>query len=71
MNKIQELRKEKRLTQEQLANALNIKRITITRAEQGHLTIKNAKKIAAFFNVEWSIFFEDKGAKKVRKVKPA
>lgn len=54
--KLKELRKEKGLTQEELANQLFISRTLISKYESGAIypTKENAEKIAQFFNVSLS-----------------
>ncbi|MBG9796901.1 helix-turn-helix transcriptional regulator [Brevibacillus laterosporus] len=55
------LRKSKGLTQEQVAKFVGINRSTYTKAENGNaLGIKTAKKIARYFGLDWTIFFESK-----------
>ena len=54
--KLKELRKEKGLTQEELANQLFVSRTLISKYESGAIypTKENAEKIAQFFNVSLS-----------------
>ena len=54
--KLKELRKEKGLTQEELANQLFVSRTLISKYESGAIypTKENAEKIAHFFNVSLS-----------------
>lgn len=54
--KLKELRKEKGLTQEELANQLFVSRTLISKYESGAIypTKENAEKIAQFFNVNLS-----------------
>lgn len=53
MNRLKELRKEKRLTQEELAHEIGISKITVLRWENGERQIKldKAQKLADFFGV--------------------
>ena len=50
MNRLKELRKEKRLTQEELAREIGISKITVLRWENGERQIKldKAQKLADF-----------------------
>lgn len=52
-NKIKELRKEKKLTQEELAEKINVTKLTISRWERGERVPKSdkAQQLADFFNV--------------------
>ena len=53
MNRLKELRKEKRLTQKELADKINVSKITVLRWENGERQIKpeKAKKLADYFGV--------------------
>ena len=53
MNRLKELRKEKGLTQIELANMVNVSKITILRWENGERQIKQekAQQLADFFGV--------------------
>lgn len=53
MNRLKELRKEKKLSQKEIANFLNINEKTISRWESGENTIKSdkAQKLADYFGV--------------------
>ena len=53
MNRLKELRKEKKLTQKELADYLGINEKTISRWENGESNIKpeKAKKLADYFDV--------------------
>ncbi|HGA1080856.1 TPA: helix-turn-helix domain-containing protein [Streptococcus agalactiae] len=53
MNRLKELRKEKKLTQEELAGEIGVSKITILRWENGERQIKpdKAKELAKYFNV--------------------
>ena len=53
MERLRELRLEKGLTQQQLANAVNVNQRTISQYERGinEPDIKTLKKLSAFFNV--------------------
>lgn len=52
-NKIKELRKKKKLTQEELAEKINVTKLTISRWERGERVPKSdkAQQLADFFNV--------------------
>jgi DNA-binding XRE family transcriptional regulator len=55
-------RKEKMLTQEQLAGIVGVERSTITKIENGGKTsVNTAKKIAKALGFDWTLFYE--GAK--------
>lgn len=58
-NKIAELRKEKNLTQKQLAEAINTSQANISRWEQGIIepSISECCKLADFFNVSIDYLF--------------
>ncbi len=62
-NKLEEIRKEKGITQEQLANALEVSRQTVGSLENGRYnpSITLAFKIAKFFNLtlEQIFFYEE------------
>lgn len=53
MNRLKELRKEKRLTQEELAKKINVTKLTISRWERGERVPKSdkAQQLADFFGV--------------------
>ena len=53
MNRLKELRKEKKLTQKELADKINVSKITVLRWEDGTSNIKpeKAKKLADYFGV--------------------
>ena len=53
MNRLKELRKEKKLTQKELADKINVSKITVLRWENGESQIKTdkAEKLADFFGV--------------------
>ncbi|ALA29649.1 TPA: helix-turn-helix transcriptional regulator [Streptococcus suis] len=53
MNRLKELRKEKKLTQEELASEIGVSKITILRWENGERQIKpdKAQKLADYFGV--------------------
>lgn len=56
------IRKEKGLTQQQLADIVGIKRTTISNLELGtskEPRTKNAKKIAKVLDIDWKLFFSD------------
>lgn len=54
MNRLKELRKEKKLTQEELASEIGVSKITILRWENGERQIKpdKAQALADYFEVE-------------------
>lgn len=56
-NKLRDLRLDMGITQEELAKKVRLKRITISRAENGFLTVKTAKRLAEFFKAKWTDFF--------------
>ena len=53
MNRLKELRKEKKLTQKELADKINVTKLTISRWERGERVPKSdkAQQLADFFNV--------------------
>lgn len=53
MNRLKELRKEKKLTQEELAQKINVTKLTISRWERGERLPKSdkAQELADFFKV--------------------
>ena len=53
MNRLKELRKEKKLTQKELADKINVSKITVLRWENGESQIKpdKAQQLADFFGV--------------------
>lgn len=53
MNRLKELRQEKKLTQKELADKINVSKITVLRWENGESQIKpdKAQKLADFFGV--------------------
>ena len=61
------LREKLGLSQEELAVKIKVSRPTITRAENGRMSIKTAKKLSKFFKIDWKIFFEEKCTKNARK----
>ena len=67
--KIKELRKKKGLTQEELANSLNVSRQAITKWESGEGTpdIDNLKNIALFFHVSVDYLVDSKTEKTLEK----
>ena len=71
-NRIEEIRKERGLRQEELAEALDVSRQTISSLENGRYnpSIILAFKIAAFFNmqIEDIFIYEGETTKKQRKV---
>lgn len=53
MNKIKNLRKKNRISQRQLAEALNVTQASVSRWEANQLSISgvNLKKLAEYFNI--------------------
>ena len=53
MNRIKELRQKKKITQEELARILGVKKLTVSRWERGESQIKQDRtcKLAEYFNV--------------------
>ena len=64
---LKELREKLELSQEDLAEKINVSRPTITRAENGRMSVKTAKKLSEFFKIDWKNFFDEKRTKNVRK----
>lgn len=55
-----EIRRAKSMTQQSLANLVNVKRQTISAIENGAKPkVATAKKIAAVLDFEWTKFYED------------
>ncbi|MBO8163608.1 MAG: helix-turn-helix transcriptional regulator [Brevibacillus sp.] len=56
---LEELRKQKRLTQAEIAKRSNIDRTYYTKIERGRIpSVRVAKRIAAVLGFEWVLFFE-------------
>lgn len=57
---LKELRERKGLNQQQLAESVGVSREYITMIESGQRnpSVNLAKKIAIFFNIEWTLFFD-------------
>lgn len=57
---LKELRERKGLNQQQLAESVGVSREYITMIESGQRnpSVNLAKKIADFFNIEWTLFFD-------------
>ena len=55
-----EIRKEKHLTQEEVAKAVGISRVAYTNIENGkrHPSPKVAKRLASVLGIPWTVFFE-------------
>ena len=55
------IRKEQELTQEKLADAIGVKRTTITNIESGvnKPSIPTAKKLGKYFGFDWKLFFSE------------
>ena len=68
-NKLKELRIKNNLTQEQLAEKLNVSRQTISKWELGETNpnINQAKKISELFNISLDEFLNQKDIKKIKK----
>ncbi|GAB3065552.1 helix-turn-helix transcriptional regulator [Salinicoccus sesuvii] len=62
MSNLKEFRTSHGYTQEELAKKVGASTGTISSYEQGNrnITVPMAMKLAVVFNVEWTIFFEDK-----------
>ena len=58
---LKKLRKQKGLTQEQVASECGVQRTTITMIELGENkpSVELAKRLGAIFEIAWSDFFED------------
>ena len=55
-----EIRKEKNMTQQELADLIKVKRQTISAIENGvNPKIETAKKIATVLGFEWTKFYEE------------
>lgn len=62
------IRREKGLTQEEVARLAEIERSTYTKIETGNsVSVKTAKKIAKVLGVSWVRFFEDDCAENAQK----
>jgi transcriptional regulator with XRE-family HTH domain len=60
MNTLKRLRVLRELTQENLAKLSGVSRPTVQAYERGQsISVKSARKLAAFLGVEWTIFFAD------------
>lgn len=66
MNRLKELRKEKKLTQEELASEVGVSKITILRWENGERQIKpdKAQALADHFGVSVGYLFGDEASTK-------
>ena len=75
MNRLKELRKEKKLTQKELADKINVSKITVLRWENGERQIKpdKAEKLADFFGVSIAhlLDYEDNDFKNETDIKVA
>ena len=75
MNRLKELRKEKKLTQKELADKINVSKITVLRWENGERQIKpeKAEKLANFFGVSIAhlLGYEDNDFKNETDIKVA
>lgn len=75
MNRLKELRKEKKLTQKELADKINVSKITVLRWENGERQIKpeKAEKLANFFGVSIAhlLGYEDNDFKNEADIKVA
>lgn len=63
MSFILNIRKEKQMTQQEFSDFVGIERSIISRAENGKISVKTAKKIASTCNLDWKIFFDEKRVK--------
>ena len=66
MSEILRLREDLKITQQELADQVGLDRTLISRAENGKLSIRTAKKIAHVLNVDWKIFFDEKRVENAR-----
>lgn len=65
---LKEKRKAAGLTQQQLADAINVDRSTIAKIENGGLpSVPTAKKIASVLGFDWTLFFENVNPMKKKK----
>ena len=75
MNRLKELRKEKKLTQKELADKINVSKITVLRWENGERQIKpdKAQALADFFGVSIAhlLGYEDNDFKNETDIKVA
>lgn len=64
MNTLKRLRVLRELSQEKLAELSGVTRPTVQRFERGQgISVTSARKLAAFFDVDWTIFFADDAVK--------
>ncbi|RGB46369.1 XRE family transcriptional regulator [Streptococcus gallolyticus] len=72
MNRLKELRKEKKLTQKELADKINVSKITVLRWENGECQIKpeRAEELADYFdvNVSYLLGYSDFPAVSLREI---
>lgn len=72
MNRLKELRKEKKLTQEELAQKINVTKLTISRWERGERLPKSdkAQELADFFgvNTAYLLGYSDFPARNLREL---
>lgn len=61
MNQLKKLRQERHLTQQEVADGVGLAKTTIASYEQGYrnIGVPVAMKLAEFFKVKWTIFFEE------------
>lgn len=68
MNRLKELRKQKKLTQQELANEISVSKITVLRWENGESQIRqeNAQQLAEYFGVSvgYLLGYESEGMPK-------
>ena len=59
---IRNIRMEKGMTQQELADLVGLDRTTITKIENGATpSIDTAKRIAAVLGFNWTLFYQDEG----------
>ncbi|MFF2449323.1 helix-turn-helix transcriptional regulator [Neobacillus sp. NPDC058068] len=72
-NWLAKARKQKMLTHQKVADLAGVKRQYYGMIENGERTpsVGTAKKIAGILEVEWTLFFDEKGNKTLRKTNTA
>jgi putative transcriptional regulator len=65
---LERLRKEKNLTHQDVANLVQISRQYYGMIESGKRdpSVSTAKKIGSLFNIDWTVFFDNKSYKMLR-----